>query len=215
MARTGLIETPDSWRTGSQNGSQPRLRENDRWKSPWPLPVDLLPRSPENRSDVRVLRRQPDHQFCLARDDVHELLLKYRMVFVPAVDLRFTRHQERSRCRFILTRQYCAAVKLIQMNPKSGLTKGLLPEIMSENWDGLIEKAEYQLSGSANLVSIRVLPDDGSRIQFSPALRGVLLARVDCRRHSPARPIVHAFRRVSILMKRPERARGKVVPRAS
>ncbi len=37
--------------------------------------------------------------------------------------------------------------------------EGLLPEIMSANWDGLIEKAALQLSGGGNLVNVCVLPD--------------------------------------------------------
>lgn len=44
--------------------------------------------------------------------------------------------------------------------------EGLLPEIMSANWDGLIEKAALQLSGGENLVNVCVLPEDVRRTGF-------------------------------------------------
>lgn len=44
--------------------------------------------------------------------------------------------------------------------------EGILPEIMTANWDGLIEKAALQLSGGGNLVNVCVLPDDVRRVGF-------------------------------------------------
>jgi hypothetical protein len=44
--------------------------------------------------------------------------------------------------------------------------EGLLPDVMSANWDGLIEKAAMQLSGGGNLVNVCVLPEDVRRTGF-------------------------------------------------
>jgi SIR2-like domain len=44
--------------------------------------------------------------------------------------------------------------------------EGLLPEIMSANWDGLIEKAAEQLSGKKNLINVCVRPEDVRQVGF-------------------------------------------------
>jgi hypothetical protein len=44
--------------------------------------------------------------------------------------------------------------------------EGVLPEILSANWDGLIEKAALQLSGGTHLVNVCVLPEDVRRAGF-------------------------------------------------
>jgi len=44
--------------------------------------------------------------------------------------------------------------------------EGLLPEIMSANWDGLIEKAAGQLSGNANLINVCVRAEDVRQVGF-------------------------------------------------
>jgi len=44
--------------------------------------------------------------------------------------------------------------------------EGLVPEIMSANWDGLIEKAAGQLSGSEHLINVCVRPEDVRQVGF-------------------------------------------------
>jgi hypothetical protein len=44
--------------------------------------------------------------------------------------------------------------------------EGLLPEIMSANWDGLIEKAAGQLSGTRSLLNVCVRPEDVRQVGF-------------------------------------------------
>jgi hypothetical protein len=44
--------------------------------------------------------------------------------------------------------------------------EGLLPEIMTANWDGLIEKAARQLTGTDTLINVCVLPEDVRRVGF-------------------------------------------------
>jgi hypothetical protein len=67
--------------------------------------------------------------------------------------------------------------------------EGLLPEIMSANWDGLIEKAASQLSGGANLVNVCVLPQDvrqaGFRVQLYKFHGCAVLAGQDEAKYRP------------------------------